>query len=74
MVLDSKYLSNLNDINKSEQKSNVDTSKGFGWPTEGEAGIGKFILDNQETKVLQKKIMIKNVAFIFKRNYFFGYK
>ncbi|KAJ6649213.1 hypothetical protein Bhyg_04447 [Pseudolycoriella hygida] len=30
----SKYLSNLNDINKSEQKSIADTSKGFGWPTE----------------------------------------
>lgn len=41
MVLDSKYLSNLNDINKSEQKSNADISKGLGWPTEGEAGIGK---------------------------------
>lgn len=41
MILDSKYLSNLNDINKSEQKSNVE--KGFGWPTEGEAGIGKFV-------------------------------
>ncbi len=40
---DSKYLSNLNDINKSEQKSNADISKGLGWPTaDGEAGLGEF--------------------------------
>lgn len=42
LFADSKYLSNLNDINKSEQKSNVDTSKGFDWATEGDAGIGEF--------------------------------